>query len=191
MKWNVHINHVKSKIIPIVGILKRLKFILPLSIKKQIYHSLIQSHLNYLNIIWGSAAKTNINCIKVLQNSAIKSVYKLHFLEPTLNVYKTAELPNFDSLRKINLAKFLYKLQHNMIKSDLTLTLNSEIHSYSTRISNSFRFDYARTNFGKFAVLREAIHLYNTIPNEIKIVMAFDNFKQAIKIYFLMMQNNI
>ena len=190
LKWNVHIDCVKRKIIPIVGILKRLKFILPLTIKKQIYHSLIQSHLNYLNIIWGSAAKTHINCIKVLQNSAVKCVYKLHFLEPTVNVYKTAQLPNFDHLRKLNLAKFLYKLQHNMIKSDLTLTLNSEVHSYSTRISNSFRFDYARTNFGKFAVLREAIHLYNSIPNEIKMLMTFENFKHSIKIYFLTMQNN-
>ena len=85
----------------------------------------------------------------------------------------------FDTLRKINLAKFLYKLQNNLIKSDLTLTLNNEIHSYSTRIANSFRVDYARTNFGKFAVLREAIHLYNTIPNDIKIISQFDVFKKT------------
>ena len=189
LKWMVHINHVKSKILPIIGILKRLRYVLPVVIKKQIYYAFIQSHLNYINIIWGSAPKIHIKCIKVLQNYAIKHVYKLNYLEPTSNVYRISKLPNFDTLRKINLAKFLFKLQNNLIKSDLSLTLNSEIHSYSTRISNSFRVDYARTNFGKFAVLREAIHLYNTIPNEIKLTTQFLVFKKFIKMYLLSIQN--
>ena len=76
-----------------------------------------------------------------------------------------------------------------MIKSELSLTLNSEIHSYSTRISNSFRVDYARTNFGKFAVLREAIHLYNSIPNEIKSIDNVNGFKKQVKLFFVSKQN--
>ena len=139
LKWTPHINYIKSKILPIIGILKRLKHILPLSIKKQIYYSLIQSHINYLIAIWGSAAKTHLHCIKVLQNFAIKNIYNLHFLEPTINVYRISNLPSLDTIRKTNLAIFMFKLKHNMIKSDLTLTLNSEVHSYSTRISNSYR----------------------------------------------------
>ena len=189
LKWIAHINHVKSKILPIIGILKRLKYVLPVVIKKQIYHAFIQSHLNYINIIWGSTSQTHINCIKVLQNFAIKHIYKLNYLEPTVNVYKKSKLPNFDTLRKINLVIFLYKLKNNLIKSDLSLTLNSEIHSYSTRISNSFRVDYARTNFGKFAVLREAIHLYNTIPNDLKNLPQLHTFKTCTKMYFLSIQN--
>jgi hypothetical protein len=76
-----------------------------------------------------------------------------------------------------------------MIKSDLCLTLNREVHAYSTRISNAYRIDFARTNFGKFAVLREAIHLYNTIPIEIKSARTINNFKTHIKKYFLQIQN--
>ena len=136
LKWTAHINYVKSKILPIIGILKRLRYVLPTVIKKQIYHAFIQSHLNYINVIWGSASKTHIKCINVLQNFAIKNIHKLPYLEPTVNVYRISKLPMFDTLRKINLAKFLYKLQNNLIKSDLTLTLNNEIHSYSTRISH-------------------------------------------------------
>ena len=76
-----------------------------------------------------------------------------------------------------------------MIKSDLSLTLNKEIHSYSTRIANSFRVDYARTNFGKFAVLREAIHLYNSIPNDIKSTVNVNEFKKYVKYFFVTQQN--
>ena len=190
LKWTAHINYIKSKILPIIGILKRLKYVLPTFIKKQIYYSFIQSHLNYLNIVWGAAAKTHLKCIKVLQNYAIKNICKLSYFEPTSNIYKIAKLPNFETIRKINLGKFLYKLHNNLIKSDLSLTLNSEVHSYSTRMSNSFRIDFARTNFGKFAVLQEAIQLYNLIPENIKTVENFCNFKKQIKLYFLSLQNN-
>lgn len=190
LKWISHINYIKSKILPFIGILKRFKYTLPIQIKKQIYHSFIQSHLNYLNIIWGSAAKVHIKCLKVLQNYAIKSIFKLHYLESTTNIYKISNFPNFDSMRQINLIKFIYKLENGLIKSDLSLVLNSEIHNYATRISNAYRIDYARTNFGKFAILREAIHLYNTIPNEIKIITPFYKFKTNIKSYFLSIQNN-
>ena len=93
-------------------------------------------------------------------------------------------------MMSVNLAIILYKLQNNLIKSDLSLTLNSEIHSYSTRISNSFRIDYARTNFGKFAVLQEAIQLYNSTPENIKSIDKLCNFKKCIKLYFLCLQNS-
>jgi hypothetical protein len=190
LKWTAHINYIKFKIFPFIGILKRLKSVLTINIKKQIYFSFVQSHLNYLNIIWGSAAKTHIKCIKVLQNYAIKNIYNLNFWEPTTNIYKIANLPSLDTLRYINLAKFLYKLENNLIKSDLSLTLNNEIHNYATRISNIYRIDYARTNFGKYAILREAIHLYNSVPNNLKIANSLIAFKIKIKNYFLTLQNN-
>jgi hypothetical protein len=188
LKWSTHIDQIKSKILPIIGILKRIKYTVPTSTKLRIYFSFVQSHLNYLNVIWGSAANIYLSNLKVLQNYALKNIYKLNFREPTLNVYRIANLPNLNTLRLINLAKFLYKLQNGMIKSDLSLTLNKEIHRYSTRISNAIRIDYARTNFGKFAVLREGIHLYNSIPNYIKEIPNFNSFKQNVRLYFLSKQ---
>ena len=47
-----------------------------------------------------------------------------------------------------------------------------------------------RTNFGKFAVLQEAIQLYNSIPENIKSIDKLCNFKKCIKLYFLCLQNS-
>ena len=110
-------------------------------------------------------------------------------MEPTINIYRISNLPNFDTIRKTNLSIFMYKLKHNMIKSDLTLTLNSEVHSYSTRISSSYRIDLVRTNFGKFAILQEAIHIFNGIPQNLKLTNNLLDFKKSIKMYFMSQQN--
>ena len=47
-----------------------------------------------------------------------------------------------------------------------------------------------RTNFGKFAVLQEAIQLYNSPPENIKSIDKLCNFKKCIKLYFLCLQNS-
>jgi ribonuclease P/MRP protein subunit RPP40 len=92
LKWTTHIQHIKSKILPFIGILKRLRNMLHCHIKKQIYFSFIQSHLNYLNMLWGAAAQIHIKCIKVLQNYASKSIFNLPYLEPTINVYNISKI---------------------------------------------------------------------------------------------------
>ena len=181
--------YIKSKILPVIGILKRHRNELPIDIKKSIYFSLIHSHLNYLNCIWGGANKKNIQTVKVLQNKAIKHVYNLHYRTSTQIIYHIANVLQFENLKKCNLIIFMYKLYNKLIKSEATPRLNSEIHNYCTRTANTFHIDSNRTNFGKFAILHEAIHLYNSIPNVYKSIQDLENFKLKIKEHYLKIQN--
>ena len=53
MNWKRHTDYIASKISKSIGILNRLKHILPTEIKLMIYNSLILSHINYGILIWG------------------------------------------------------------------------------------------------------------------------------------------
>ena len=53
MNWKTHISKLSNKISRTIGILNRLKYILPLHIKLIIYNSLILSHLYYGILAWG------------------------------------------------------------------------------------------------------------------------------------------
>ena len=185
--------NVKAKILLIIGILKRERKNIPLELKKQIYFAYIHSNLNYLNVIWGNANKGTINSIKILQNKAVKHVLNYHWLTPTKKIYAESGILNFINLKKCNLAKFMYKLKNNLIKSEVTPKLNSEIHNYSTRHATLYHIDPIRTNFGKFATLREAIHLYNSLPEYLKQSQNYYIFNKNIKNYYLLSQqaNNV
>ncbi len=62
-----------------IGVMYKLKKYLPLEARLQIYHSFVQSHLNYCSLVWGFAAKSHIAVSDVLQckrdiNTAIETL---------------------------------------------------------------------------------------------------------------------
>ena len=52
----------------------KLKFLLPIKVRLLIYHSFIQSHLNFCSLVWGFAAKSFINELLTIQKKAIRAV---------------------------------------------------------------------------------------------------------------------
>ena len=62
LSWNIHVNHVASKIAQGIGALNRAKFIVPRSVLLSLYYSLIYPYLQYCkNIIWRNANSTLLN----------------------------------------------------------------------------------------------------------------------------------
>jgi len=57
LTWKFHINLVKNKAAKMIGIIKRLKFILPLSALRILYNAFVLPCLNYEIILWGEAIK--------------------------------------------------------------------------------------------------------------------------------------
>ena len=53
INWKRHTDYIASKISKSIGILNRLKHILPTEIEIMIYNSLILSHINYGILMWG------------------------------------------------------------------------------------------------------------------------------------------
>lgn len=66
LSWNDHLKSISSKILQGIGVLKKLKYLLPFKSLLPIYHSLIQSHLQYGIVTWGSPDTKNIKIINRL-----------------------------------------------------------------------------------------------------------------------------
>ena len=72
ISWKSHLSKVSNKIVRIIGIMNKLKFILPQNILFYIYNSLIMPHINYCILLWGHANKR----IFKLQKKAVRIIYK-------------------------------------------------------------------------------------------------------------------
>ena len=57
-----------------VGILYRIKHLLPVQARLQIFHSFVQSHINFCSIVWGFACKSNIDSLFIIQKKAMRAV---------------------------------------------------------------------------------------------------------------------
>ena len=52
----------------------KIKKYLPLKARLLIYHSFIQSHLNYCSLVWGFSAKSNIESLFIKQKKGLRAV---------------------------------------------------------------------------------------------------------------------
>ena len=74
LSWTNHINAVKSKMARYIGTLYKLRNILPVKARVQTFNSLVQSHINYCSLVWGSAGKTKIESLFTTQKKAIRAI---------------------------------------------------------------------------------------------------------------------
>ena len=57
-----------------LGILFRIKHVIPKSARLQIYHSFIQSHLNYCSLVWCFSSKSGIESLFRMQKKGMRAV---------------------------------------------------------------------------------------------------------------------
>ena len=57
-----------------VGVMYKIKYLLPLKARLQIYHSFVQSHLNFCSLVWGFACKSNIDSLFSCQKKGMRAV---------------------------------------------------------------------------------------------------------------------
>ena len=74
LNWNSHVTHLKAKMSRYVGIMYKVKRYLPLQARLQVFHSFVQSHLNYCSLVWGFSSKSNIRTIFSKQKKGIRAV---------------------------------------------------------------------------------------------------------------------
>ena len=89
LTWNDHVRAIKAKMGRYIGILYKLKKLLPLSARKNIFHSFVQSHLNYCSLVWGLGSKASIEPLFSEQKKTMRALMPGF----TINYYKDGVTP--------------------------------------------------------------------------------------------------
>ena len=70
LNWDNQLSKVKGKMSGGLRSLRKLKNLIPQSQLDHVYRALVESHLRYANVIWGSLSKSKINTLQRLQDRA-------------------------------------------------------------------------------------------------------------------------
>ncbi len=74
LTWESHVSAIISKVSKVIGVLRRLKSLLPLSALVLIYNSLIQPHFDYCGVIWDNLAGGLGQKLQHMQNRAAQII---------------------------------------------------------------------------------------------------------------------
>ena len=72
LSWKHHILNISKKISRAIGIMYKLRPFLPLKVMRNVYYSIVYSHIIYAIEAWGSAFKTDLEKILILQKRATR-----------------------------------------------------------------------------------------------------------------------
>ena len=84
LNWKPHVEKTAGKISKAIGVIKRLKFVVPQNILVTLYNSLFLSHLNYCTLAWGYEHKR----ITKLQKKVIRIIHMARYSSHTDPLFK-------------------------------------------------------------------------------------------------------
>ena len=196
LQWANHIKSLSAKIYRNCGILYKMKGILPHKAMLTLYHSFIQSHLNYCSLIWGMGSKNSIKTLFVGQKKAIRAL-----IPGFVNYYynKKTEEPPQHTKKAFNEYKILtvYSL---ILKNIMLFTCKSTHypHLIPSSILNTFSpsgnlSERLQTQINSLFV--KAPRLYREVTeeaNEANILLptgSLEGFKKKLKTYLITIQS--
>ena len=164
MTWNCHINKIANKISRTIGILNKLKNILPVHILKIIYTSLIQPHLQYAILCWGHNPKKLIKIQKQAVRKITLSKYNAHS-EPLL---KQLAFLKVTDIYKASSLKLYYKIRKGTVPYYFRdLLTHQPIQVYNTRDTNVVQLYRPHTKSGENCIKFTLPKLINETRREL------------------------
>ena len=147
----------------------------------EVYYALVESHLRYANVVWGSLSDTKIEALQRLQNRAFdiidSSRLKSLWERRSLNVN---QVMNFDR------SLMTYKIVNNLCPYILQNKFQerSSISKYNTRNKRDLHLQRPSLECVKKSFFYTGARAWNSIPQSIKDARSVVAFKKDRKLIF-------
>ena len=168
LNWKSHVETISNKCSKTIGVLNKLKYFLPLTVKLILYNSLILPHLNYGIMTWGYKCDR----INKLQKKAIRIVSLSKYNAHTQPIFKRLHLLKVADILKIQELKFYYRFMHNTLPQYLqriAFNQNCTIHDYNTPRQNELHITRTYHEYAKRCIRHNIPRTINNTTALIKI----------------------
>ena len=188
LTWQNHITYINRKLNKALGILSKIRYVVPSYILKTIYMSFFKPHLDYCNIIWSCTSKTILEPIKISMNKAVRIMTFSKYDSHSEPLYKKLNLLNLSNTTYYNLGKFLWDTINNIniptcIQGIVKLKQTSKFNRHITQTKKFTPL--FRTLYKAYFVTTTGPSLWNNIPTDIKSVMSKKLFTNKYRHYLL------
>lgn len=173
LRWNEHINNLVKKLRSLLTKFTYFKKFFDINHLKLMYTALVESHLVYGIVAWGSATKSCLKSLEVIQKWILRIMFDKSRMYPGNSLYNDTKIYDIRQLYCKCLLVYQYKL-----KSSIHLIE----HLYNTRYKDdSIPIPRAQKTIGQRSFYYLGPKIYNELPKEIKKLNSLYSFKKEIK----------
>ena len=182
LNWEEQFKTIKGKVSGGLTSLKKLKNILPQSQLSNVYRALVESHMRYADVIWGSLTHSKKESLQRLQDRAIFIIETARIKDKWSNNLLSAEqLVMFDR------AVMAYKIMNRLCPENLWNKFQRRSHysNYNTRFCRDLQIPRYNLEYAKKGFSYSALKVWNEIPISIRELPTLCRFKKQLKMHLM------
>ena len=180
MNFEIHTSNICRKAARQINVLLRIGKYLSLETKILIYKSFIRSNFNYCPLVWHFCSKSSTDKLEKLQYRALRLVFN-DFSSSYEALLEKANMPTLHIGRIRLIAIETFKILHKLSPVYLHDLVSYKESSYSFRYDNLVDLPRVRTTrYGKSTFCYEAAGVWNSLPNELRKVEDFGEFRRLV-----------
>ena len=187
LTWTLHIQNISNKVSKAIGIIHRLKNIVPFKTLLILYNILILPFLSYCCIVWGYTYSVHINKLYILQKKVLRAIYRTPYDSHSNPLFRDSNVFTIFELVKYYTLIFVFNYFNDNLPRNFSnfFLLNSSLHDYNTRNANLLSIPRFSLTSSQHYVKYSAITNWNSLPTSFKSIKTVSQFKRKIKHYLL------
>ncbi|MFZ2538156.1 MAG: reverse transcriptase family protein, partial [Oscillospiraceae bacterium] len=188
LNWNKHIEIILSKTSKCLGIISKVRHLIPLHLTRMLYLTLVEPYLSYCNLVWCSPGKSSIlEKVFKIQKKYCRLITFSAFRATTKPLFLQLKLLTIYNIYKFQLATYMYRILNSLIPAldHHNFKTGSTIHDYNTRHKNDLRKPQCRTGLRQKMICFQGPKLWNILPDNIKNAPSLSTFRLRAKYYFI------
>ena len=172
LTWNVHIDKLVKNVNTRLGVLRRVRSVLPQNTLNLLNKTLILPHFDYCDAVWGNSAKVFLTKLDKIQNSAGRVTLGLPRRSPTDIILSTLGWQSLSERRDYHLTTLVYTSLTSKLPPQLCKCFHyvSNTYSYNTRSVSQGNLvpPLSKSNSGKRKFASRGVILFNGLPVTLK-----------------------
>ena len=171
LTWKNHIPQTNFRISKGVGILYKRRQCVSRSTLRSLYFAFVQWNVNCCLLNWGNAAPSNLTPIRTNLNKALRIMCYKGPMYHSNTLYKKRNVLPLEGIHKLQLAKFMWKLQHKRLPQHTRSKYTTIPHKYNTRQStySKLHLPSVRLDCAKRFTIYNGAHLWiSHVPTCVK-----------------------
>ena len=173
-----HINYIRPKLSKSIGILHRLKSLIPSDTLVSLYYSLIYPYLLYCNTVWGGTSRSLLRSLELLQKKAIRIVTNSDYLAHSSPLFHACKILKLNDI-------YLYNVAVSMFSRNQLSPLPTAQHYYDTRARGAVRAGFRRLTSTQRSLSFMGPTVWNGLPFHIRNAATLNEFKSKLRVHFI------
>ena len=162
LTWKKHIQLIENKVSKNVA-----SKLINSKCLRSIYFAFIHSYINYANIAWAGANKTNPKKLFGKVKQAARVIFNQDRFTHARPILKTLNALNVYQINLLRVLLFMHKIKTNSSPRIFLHQFQTINHKYATRHSrNNFKEPKRETNYAKYCIHARCPVIWNSFLNE-------------------------